>query len=310
MTAPGHAVTVHPEVGPLHVTNCRFVRNGPYSIISDAPICTIRNCEFVGASAFDAPHVYLRLSSNGKVILENNLISTGRALGIEWARPDLHNLAIHLNHNTLMAHIPVVHSLYVVPKSAGTGAAPDRQPVRMNVSANLFDTASPGDTFSLLLPPDWFYDDAKSLTVDEAQQLLRRLMAWREERNLYRNGISFQKMVRVPKPGDRERASEEVMPSGRTLADWQRLWGSPDSGSMQGVIRYEGGDVLAKTEASPARVAPADFRLRADSAGYGAGKDGKDLGADVELVGPGTAYEGWKKTPQYQQWLKDTGQKK
>src|SRR6185369_7933420 len=43
-------------------------------------------------------------------------------------------------------------------------------------------------------------------------------------------------------------------------------------------------------------------------AGYRAGKDGKDLGADVDLVGPGAAYERWKKTPAYQQWLKDTGQ--
>jgi hypothetical protein len=26
------------------------------------------------------------------------------------------------------------------------------------------------------------------------------------------------------------------------------------------------------------------------------------------LVGPGEAYERWKKTPDYQQWLEDTGQ--
>src|SRR5262249_38983073 len=45
-----------------------------------------------------------------------------------------------------------------------------------------------------------------------------------------------------------------------------------------------------------------------DSAGYRAGKDKKDLGADVDRVGPGKAYEAWKKTPEYQQWLKDTGQ--
>jgi hypothetical protein len=47
--------------------------------------------------------------------------------------------------------------------------------------------------------------------------------------------------------------------------------------------------------------------LRPDSAGYRAGKD---LGADVDLVGPGPAYERWKKTPDYQQWLKDTKQVK
>ena len=40
------------------------------------------------------------------------------------------------------------------------------------------------------------------------------------------------------------------------------------------------------------------------------GPGGKDLGADVDLVGPGPAYERWKKTPEYQQWLKDSGQVK
>ena len=50
--------------------------------------------------------------------------------------------------------------------------------------------------------------------------------------------------------------------------------------------------------------------LRHDSTGYRAGKDGKDLGADVDLVGPGPAYERWKKTLSYQQWLVETGQVK
>jgi hypothetical protein len=58
----------------------------------------------------------------------------------------------------------------------------------------------------------------------------------------------------------------------------------------------------------PEKIIPNDFRLRPDSAGYRAGPDGKDLGADVDLVGPGEAYERWKKTPEYQEWLKETGQ--
>jgi hypothetical protein len=54
---------------------------------------------------------------------------------------------------------------------------------------------------------------------------------------------------------------------------------------------------------------PDDFRLRPDSPGYRAGKDCKDLGANVDLAGPGPAYERWKMTLDYQQWLKETGQK-
>src|SRR5262249_22236447 len=61
---------------------------------------------------------------------------------------------------------------------------------------------------------------------------------------------------------------------------------------------------------SPESITADDFRLRPDSPGYQAGKDKKDLGADVDLVGPGAAYERWKKTPEYRQWLKETGQLK
>jgi hypothetical protein len=36
-------------------------------------------------------------------------------------------------------------------------------------------------------------------------------------------------------------------------------------------------------------------------------KDGSDLGANVDLVGPGAAYERWKKTPEYREWQKAKG---
>ena len=78
--------------------------------------------------------------------------------------------------------------------------------------------------------------------------------------------------------------------------------------SQEGRVRFKGGNLLAKLMNTPEQLTPDDFRLRPDSAGYRAGKDGKDLGADVDLVGPGAAYERWKKTPEYQQWLRDTGQ--
>jgi hypothetical protein len=45
-----------------------------------------------------------------------------------------------------------------------------------------------------------------------------------------------------------------------------------------------------------------DYRLLPDSLGYHAGERGRDLGADIDLVGPGLAYERWKTTPEYQEW--------
>ena len=105
--------------------------------------------------------------------------------------------------------------------------------------------------------------------------------------------------------------SKRIPPHGpQSLADWKQFWKSSETGSLQGRVRYQGGDLLSRVAATPETITPEDFRLRPDSAGYRAGKDGKDLGADVDLVGPGPAYERWKKTPEYQQWLKDTKQVK
>jgi hypothetical protein len=97
-------------------------------------------------------------------------------------------------------------------------------------------------------------------------------------------------------------------PSIANLADWKQFWPSLESGSLQGQIRFQGGNLLSRLERAPDTLTPDDFRLSADSAGYHAGLDGKDLGADIDLVGPGAAYHRWKQTPEYQQWLKDSGQ--
>ena len=94
----------------------------------------------------------------------------------------------------------------------------------------------------------------------------------------------------------------------KDLKGWSEFWGDKAADARQGPVRYQGGSLLTKLEVTPEALTAQDFRLRPDSAGYRAGKDGKDLGADVDLVGPGPGYERWKKTPDYQQWLKDTGQ--
>lgn len=97
-------------------------------------------------------------------------------------------------------------------------------------------------------------------------------------------------------------------PGVQGLAGWNHLWGAPDGESRDGRPRYQGGDLLAQSSYGPQRLTPADFRLRPGSPGKGTGAGGRDLGADVDLVGPGAPYERWKKTPDYPRWLKATGQ--
>ena len=73
---------------------------------------------------------------------------------------------------------------------------------------------------------------------------------------------------------------------GHDLQDWNRFWGLTDTGSTQGLIRYQGGYLHATARANAEQLTPEDFRLGPDSAGYRAGPDGKDLGADMAFAWP------------------------
>ena len=137
---------------------------------------------------------------------------------------------------------------------------------------------------------------------------LPRRVKWNEQRNIYRP-VKLYIAGRILGAGDK-RDRKIPLSFGNDFADWNRFWGLKDTGSSEGDIRFLGGDLHARALADAAKLTAEDFRLRPDSAGYRAGKDQQDIGADVDLVGPGAAYERWKLTPDYQQWLKESGQLK
>jgi hypothetical protein len=88
------------------------------------------------------------------------------------------------------------------------------------------------------------------------------------------------------------------------LKDWEQFWDLKDAGSIQTQVRFKK-DFHRNYKGDPI---PDDFRLAGDSPGIGVAKRGRDLGADMDQVGPGLAYECFKQTPAYRQWLKDSGQ--
>src|SRR5262249_8071835 len=132
--------------------------------------------------------------------------------------------------------------------------------------------------------------------------LLQSIVQWRERRNMY--SVTTSLLTHSMQGGASDQESKAVS----DLESWGRLWGTSETGSAEARVRCSTADLDVRIAEAPEKLAPADFRLRPDSPGKGAGADGRDLGADVDLVGPGPAYERWKKTPEYQQWLKDTGQ--
>jgi hypothetical protein len=144
--------------------------------------------------------------------------------------------------------------------------------------------------------------DIKKLSKNP-EELLQQQLDWKGSHNL------FPPMTSLCFRNATDTLTNTNLTAG--LADWRRFWDDPETGSVEGWSpRYIGGDVRRRAKEAPEQLTPTDFRLHPDSPGHGAGPDGKDLGADVDLVGPGPAYERWKKTPDYQQWLTDTGQTK
>jgi hypothetical protein len=144
----------------------------------------------------------------------------------------------------------------------------------------------------------------ESARLPDPPIVLPQLLEWRGERNVYDVQHDYWGMSQ----GDEKRLKPSSPCKG--LADWNQLWPTTEIDSLEGRTRYRGGDLMSRIDSGTDNVTPEDFRLRVDSPGHGAGLDGRDVGADVDLVGPGKAYDRWKKTSEYQQWLVDTGQVK
>jgi hypothetical protein len=189
----------------------------------------------------------------------------------------LQGVSVRLARSVLGADLPVSVWVFTAPDAPA--------PIRLDASASIFDT------LRHILHFRHCVGDGP-VPPGEAEALLRSLVSWNGQRNFYSEGIPLLSLADkyrwLPPPHDL-----------RSLADWKRFWESPETDSQQGRVHYQGGDLQWKARVTPGQVTPAGFRLHADSTGQG-------FGADVSLVGPGEAYERWKQTPEYQQWLKES----
>lgn len=271
--------------GPsVSAANCRFYWPSNGSFNTSSRTCRFRNCEFVtGVSS----GVLWQYSNDGDLAIDNCLQADGGLIALSYWPTKAACPQVRVAHSTVRAQ--VVLTMFVEPETLPVKAVPAAL-IRLAISESVIDVNHP-----LSLVPTPGREAQLGKLAERIDSVLPQLLAWRDLQNLYAedNFASFVILY----------ANEHIrLPSLRTLADWDKTWGQRKTESFRGRVRYHGGDPLARQMTSD------DFRLRPDSAGYGAGKDGKDLGADVDLVGSGPAYERWKKTPDYQTWLKETGQ--
>jgi serine/threonine protein kinase len=288
----------------LYAANCRFRVEETVCILVETPVCVARNCEFLCPTGFSVAGWFPKdpwksLFPQGARRILDNCLQVGRiSQSILFFGPAENALEIRITRNTVVSSVQPIHLFLKAAPSERDSA----EPIRVDASGNVFDAVSVLQITQL----QSFLDKHRFLHPPEAAATLRRIAAWRDGENLYAVGGSSVHW----NDANVHRNDTELGQGPKGLDDWKRFWGEPNAKSMEGRLRYHGGNLLYKVVADPDKLTPDDFRLRPDSAGYRAGKDAKDLGADVDLVGPGKAYERWKKTPDYQQWLKDTGQKK
>jgi hypothetical protein len=289
---PTYQPTIIAGSGPLFVANCRFTGSLCHKLLEAVRSrrCELCNCQLIGGMALVVSH-----ESFSRSVLRNNLIVPQSPVAVGgpsvafYASPTAN---LHLSQNTLIGHLMLNREYDRDEPAAPVAGAP--QSLRIEASANIFDA-----NVRVLAPIAWVNLPKK---VERPAELVQQWARWTGDHNLFPNARLYIQNGNAKDP-------RLLISTG--LADWKQFWGAPETDSVEGRRpRYLGGDVLDKAYKTPEQVRPEDFRLHPESAGRGAGRGGLDVGADVDLVGPGPAYERWKKTPEYQDWLKVTEQMK
>jgi Protein kinase domain len=278
----------------LRAANCRFRA----AVWADrSPFVVLRNCELLADEQRGAVGGQLR--SGARLIVENCLtLKPGAGVGAMYSDATTGNVTIQITRSTLASKFSTLWFEQRCTPDAVLDEAQPPKPIRVEVSGTLFEGRN---VLGFQRDEDLPNTAGVSKSAEDETALLR-LLQWQGENNLFATGSFFVDWKRNDKPQP---------PHGpKSLEDWKRFWAATEPGSQEGRLQFQGGNVIARLAADVDRLTPDDFRLRAGSAGYRAGPGGKDLGADVDLVGPGPAYERWKKTPEYQEWLKDSGQLK
>lgn len=303
--APGHPernAFVYSWRAPVHLANCRLL-GGRQCVglwLSESPACELRNCEFFGADFHAA--VDWTMPAGGRLALENCVVATGpHGIVVHQKQAIKDQATIRLTHCTWLTAEPIGYWLWTPIRSMLEPHEGEAIPsVRLAASNNIFDAGSFLMNFVQV-------DQEKPLDPPQIQEALPRLLSWGGQRNLYppRGPVAGRFLIMGYKKAGKD--SQPCISDICDVAGWKRLWNGTDLDGSQGQAVFPV-NVLEKVRINPGSLSPSDFRLSPGSPGSKAGKDSRDLGIDADRVGPGLAYERWKQTADYRQWLNETGQ--
>jgi hypothetical protein len=256
--------------GPLSMSNCRFLTRPSYFVVWLSGVSTtdIRHCQFHADTA-------------AAIVMDD--FKTGDRLGISHCLFDHGwSAAVIINPNQGRAaasvRVQLAHNTFARPAVGWYVDSTFRQ-IEVEAQGNIVASSAVLQVRQAPASKEW-------------QDQIRKVR-WRGRQNLYPANHPLIELDGV------------AIKASAGLDTWNRLWERSEKDSCAAAAKFQAG-------ADPRRFAAAreteSWRLVPDSPGHRAGKDNCDLGDDVDLLGPGPAYERWKKTPEYQQWLKDTGQ--
>jgi hypothetical protein len=285
-------VAVHSSGATFSMANCTLTGADSLFQLDQSRRCELRNCLLLQTASllnWSLP------GEKGELVMENCLHGGYGGINLYTFHHNPHEFSLRVRNTTAVSQYKLFSLMLDRPVDQSA------QPIRVQASENVFDT---GDLLTLnqRTGPN---SPGPLLGAAEAQALAPRLFDWHGTRNVF----SVHRHLAL-NTGEFGKESLPLSTPIKSLQDWRDFLNAEETDSLEGQPRYQGGPLLDRIRSAVVHLTPDDFRLRAGSLGYRAGPDGKDLGADIDFVGPGAAYERWKQTTEYQEWLKETGQLK
>jgi hypothetical protein len=277
---------IHARRSPLAVANCRFVLAKNRGLISAitagfSPAFQVRNCLFLG-DWHAGPNSHL--APDGRTTVANCLFLTRSCALTFHIQEDIPTASLQVLNNTMISHAPPVGFSIGSANALKKVSAP---PLRLEARQNIGTAGFLGFLYySASKETDAFLDR-------ELTSLAPRLVALEDQGNHVAAGSPLVTSSMLPHAG-----GERFKPTIATLEQYKEFWKLKKTDSILAPVRFQ--KDLSPKMSAPEKLSPEDFRVHESG--------DKGPGADVDLVGPGPAYERWRKTPAYQQWLKDSEQ--
>ena len=276
--------------GTFFAANCRFfISNGTAGIsLRNVPKTVLRNCEIHSGSGNG-----IVLSGNIKRSLRiTNGIHSGRTtLALPYRRGGVPPTSVRIKDCTMInANFLALRVLRPVPRNA-------LNPIRINKPLRIETTTS------VLRCSDAIITLAMGREFPISRQpqrnsILTRVLKWNEYRNLYDSGGPFVSLRQLGKS-----ESRPAPWSPQSLDDWNHFWNLNNTGSQHRPIEFEQANLTRSIAGMTQPIPTSYFRIRFDNSGRRPTSFVKPFGARIDRVGPGPAYDLWKQTPEYHNWL-------